>query len=54
MALAAHLQELRNKHQTLDAQIQDALKTPAPDAAYLSTLKKQKLQIKEKITALSN
>ena len=49
MALSAHLDELNNKHLKLDAKIRDELKHPMPDTLRLAKLKKQKLQIKEKI-----
>jgi hypothetical protein len=52
MAVSAHLQELKNKHQNLDARIQTEQKAPAPNAMQLASLKKRKLHIKEKISAL--
>ncbi len=50
MALSAHLQELNNKHEQLDAKLQAELKHPAPDTIRVSDLKKRKYQIKQKIT----
>jgi hypothetical protein len=52
MAVAAHLQELKTKHQSLDEKIRTELKTPAPDMLRLSSLKKRKLYIKEQIQSL--
>ena len=52
MAVAAHLQELKTKHQSLDEKIRTELKTPAPDMLRLSSLKKRKLHIKEQIQSL--
>mgnify|MGYP000082487236 CR=1 FL=1 len=49
MALSAHLEQLNNKHSALDAKIQEEMKHPAPDNDLLHDLKKQKLQIKEKL-----
>ena len=49
MAVAAHLKELENKHAHLDEEIKEELKLPNPDTLRLSTLKKQKLQLKEQI-----
>ena len=49
MALSAHLDQLNNKHLKLDAKIRDELKHPMPDTMRISELKRQKLQIKEKI-----
>lgn len=49
MALSAHLNELNNKHIKLDEKIRSELKHPMPDTIRLAKLKKQKLQIKEKI-----
>lgn len=49
MALSAHLNELNNKHIKLDEKIRSELKHPMPDTLRLAELKKQKLQIKEKI-----
>lgn len=53
MAVAAHLQELKSKHQTLDEKIQTELKTPAPDTLRLASLKKRKLYLKEQIQHLA-
>ena len=51
MAVAEHLRELQNKHAIIDQQIRQELKHPQPDAALISTLKKQKLQLKDQIHA---
>ena len=51
MAATAHLRELENKHAHLDKKIRAEQKSPCPDTTLLSTLKKQKLQIKEQIYA---
>ena len=52
MALSAHLNELNIRHAKLDEKIELELKHPAPDTIRLTTLKKQKLQLKEKISQI--
>ncbi len=54
MALSAHLKTLNDKHAKLDEQIEDLLKHPAPDTILITELKKQKLQLKEKISHLQS
>ena len=51
MPAAAHVRELENKHAHLDKQIKNELKNPQPDTILLTSLKKQKLHLKERITA---
>ena len=53
MSLSSHLQELRKKHQSLESQVEEALKSPAMDDLTITSLKKQKLRIKEEIARLS-
>lgn len=52
MAVDAHLNELKLKHQNLDYKIQSLLKTPAPDNLHLFDLKKRKLYLKQQIENL--
>lgn len=52
MALSAHLKQLNLKHAELDKKINAELKHPAPDALLLTELKKQKFQIKQKLSEL--
>lgn len=47
----AHLTALQAKHATLDQRIADEEHRPMPDAYRLADLKKQKLRIKEEMTA---
>ena len=54
MAMSAHLRELNNKHAKLDQKIDKMLKHPAPDTIALTRLKKQKLQLKEKISQIQS
>jgi hypothetical protein len=49
MALSAHLEQLNSKHLKLDEKIRNEMKHPMPDTLRIAELKKQKLQIKEKI-----
>ncbi len=52
MALSAHLEQLNNKHAQLDIQIENELKHPAPDTILVTELKKQKLQLKQRIAEM--
>lgn len=54
MSVEAHLSQLNTKHRDLDAQIHQEMKAPQPDALRLSTLKRRKLQIKDRIHELSD
>ncbi|MCA8884075.1 MAG: YdcH family protein [Rhodobacteraceae bacterium] len=53
MSMNAHLQELRRKHQTLSARVEQAQRSPGIDDLHLSRMKKEKLQLKEEILRLS-
>ena len=52
MTATAHLQELQKKHQVLSQRVEEAQRSPGIDALQISTLKKQKLQLKEEIRRL--
>ncbi len=52
MAIEARIRELGLKHQHLDRAISEELARPACDAVRLTTLKRQKLKLKEQIEAL--
>jgi hypothetical protein len=52
MALQAHIRELTDKHSRLDAKIQQELKSPAANDAQITTLKRQKLRLKEELEML--
>ncbi len=45
----SHLFALETKHAALDRRIDEETQRPAPDAAILAELKKQKLKLKEKM-----
>ena len=47
----AHIQALEAKHATLDRQIAAEAHRPMPDATVLAELKRQKLRLKEEMTA---
>ena len=47
-----HLQALKAKHASLDAEIAEEMKRPAPDETKISALKRQKLSVKEEIGVL--
>jgi len=50
MAVSARVEQLSNKHTTLDMQIQQEMRSPIPDTLRIAHLKKQKLQIKDTLT----
>ncbi|MGN6497371.1 MAG: YdcH family protein [Tsuneonella sp.] len=52
MASSSHLSALETKHAGLDAQLRDEMNRPAPNAATIQSLKKQKLRIKEELRTL--
>lgn len=54
MSLNAHLVELRKKHQNLSEEVEKAARSPAFDELTLTSLKKQKLKLKEEIERLSD
>lgn len=45
----SHVDALQSKHAGLDARLRTELARPAPDAAMIQDLKKQKLKLKEEI-----
>ena len=53
MSLSSHLKELRNKHDTLSQEVEQAQRSPAFDDIQITALKRQKLKIKEEIERLS-
>jgi hypothetical protein len=48
----SHVDALTNKHAGLDARLRAEMSRPAPDAAMVQDIKKQKLRIKEEIARL--
>ena len=47
----AHLQALKAKHAALDEEIAKEMSRPLPDETKVSSLKRQKLKLKEEIEA---
>lgn len=54
MSLNSHLTELRRKHETLSARIEQEQRHPGSDDLTIATLKKEKLRLKEEITRISS
>jgi hypothetical protein len=52
MSLFAHLEELREKKESLQRQIEEEMNHPLVDSLKVSELKRKKLRIKEKIEKL--
>lgn len=48
----SHVDALQTKHAGLDARLRAEMARPAPDAAMVQDIKKQKLRIKEEIARL--
>ena len=53
MTIASHLVELRKKHETLSAMVEQEQRSPASDDIRVAELKKQKMKLKEEITRLA-
>jgi hypothetical protein len=54
MSLSSHLEELQKRHHDLDAQVEEAQRSPGVDDLQITKLKKEKLRIKEEIERLSH
>lgn len=52
MSLFAHIEELTEKHHSLQRQIEDEMSHPLVDSLKISELKRKKLLLKEKIEKL--
>ncbi|HWJ17365.1 MAG TPA: DUF465 domain-containing protein [Geobacterales bacterium] len=52
MSLFAHIEELTEKHQSLQRQIEEEMNHPLVDTLKLTELKRKKLRLKEKIEKL--
>jgi len=46
----SHVSALQEKHEGLDRRLREELNRPAPDAAKVQIIKKQKLRLKEEIS----
>ncbi len=54
MSLSSHLQELKRKHASLSAAVEEAQRAPGIDGLHIAEMKRQKLRLKEEITRLSS
>ena len=52
MAVQARIQSLQQRHQQLEQELVDMLKSPASRHEQIAELKRQKLQLKDEITQL--
>lgn len=50
--VTGHVDALQSKHAGLDARLRAEMARPAPDAAMVQEIKKQKLRIKEELARL--
>lgn len=53
MTVSSHLDQLRLKHRGLEEQIREVERSPGADHLEVAELKRKKLQVKERITRLS-
>jgi hypothetical protein len=54
MALAAHLQELSEKHRLLERRIEEEMARPGSDDTEIRRLKQEKLKLKDEIVRLQD
>ena len=52
MALESRIRELSVRHQSLERAIEDEVSRPIADSARLTSLKRQKLRLKEELESL--
>lgn len=53
MSLSSHLEELKKKHESLSAAVENAQRSPGVSQTEITQMKKQKLRLKEEITRLT-
>ncbi|HLS18985.1 MAG TPA: DUF465 domain-containing protein [Paracoccaceae bacterium] len=53
MSVSSHLDQLRQKHEALEARIKEQQKHPGADNLEITSLKREKLVIKEKIERIT-
>ena len=53
MSIISHVQILKQKHEKLSSEVEQAHKSLVSDELYISQLKKEKLRLKEEIFRLS-
>ena len=54
MSLNSHLQELKRKHNSLSAEVEEAQRAPGTDDMTIADMKKRKLKLKEEIERVSS
>ena len=54
MSLSSHIEELHKKHRTLSSKVEEAQRSPGASDVEITSLKKQKLQLKQEIERLSH
>ncbi|AYE87114.1 MAG: DUF465 domain-containing protein [Sulfitobacter sp.] len=54
MALNAHLDTLKRKHQAMSEAVETAQRAPGMDDLQVASMKKEKLRLKEEISRLSS
>tara|TARA_R110002094_G_scaffold52716_2_gene64125 strand:- start:834 stop:998 length:165 start_codon:yes stop_codon:yes gene_type:complete len=54
MALNAHLDTLKRKHEAISEAVESAMRSPGVDTLEVATMKKEKLRLKEEIARLSS
>lgn len=54
MALNAHLETLKRKHEAISKAVENAQRSPAVDTLEVANMKKEKLRLKEEINRLSS
>lgn len=53
MSVSTHLDSLRSKHEALESKIREEQSRPGSDSLKVTSLKRQKLHLKEEIEKLS-
>lgn len=54
MALTAHLETLKKKHREMSEAVEVAQRAPGTDGLELTSMKKEKMRLKEEIARLSS
>ena len=54
MAIEDHINQLETRHHLLESELNELMNHPGADDASIANLKRQKLQIKDKISRLKN
>lgn len=54
MALSAHLESLKKKHREMSEAVEEAQRSPGVDDLQVSSMKKEKLRLKEEIARLTS